>query len=61
MLWTTLFNKIGKQPLKNTQHSHIYAVLENKKTHKYDRVYLDLKFDAYGKPYFVESRKNHTD
>lgn len=29
MLWITLFNKIGKQPIKNTQHHHVYALLEN--------------------------------
>lgn len=59
MLWSTLFNRIGKQPLKITQHNHIYAVLENPKTHATERVYLELKYDAGGKPYFARSQKDY--
>ena len=59
MLWSTLFNRIGKQPLKITQHNHIYAVLENPKTHATERVYLELKHDTTGKPYFVRSQKDY--
>ena len=56
MLWTTLFHKIGKIPLKHTRHSHVYALIEDPKTHKYGRKYLCLKYDAFGKPYFVEEK-----
>lgn len=48
MLWVTLFHKIGKQQLKFTQHNHVYALLENPKTHEVEKVYLNLKYDASG-------------
>lgn len=47
MLWSTLFNRLGKQPLRITQHEHIHAIIEGK------HYRLDLKFDASGKPYLV--------
>ena len=56
MLWITLFNKIGKQPIKNTQHHHVYALLENPKTHTVEKVYLDLRYDASGHPYFSKKK-----
>ena len=58
MLWVTLFNKIGEQSMKYTQKHHVYALLENPKTHMVEKVYLDLKYDASGHPYFIK-RKNH--
>ena len=58
MLWTTLFRKISKQPLKFTQNNHVFALLENPKTHKVEKMYLDLNYDASGHPYFIERRKN---
>lgn len=61
MLWSTLFNRIGKQPLKTTQHNHVYAVLENPKTHITERVYLELKYDTSGKPYLVRANKNYAE
>lgn len=54
MKWITLWKKLGKQPIKNTQHSDVYALLRNPKTHEYEKVRLLLKFDTYGKPYFVQ-------
>lgn len=54
MKWITLWNKLGKQPIKNTQHNDVYALLRNPKTHEYEKVNLLLKFDSYGKPYFVQ-------
>lgn len=54
MIWTTLFNKIGKQPIKWTAHNHVYALLENPKTHVIDKVYLRLNYDASGHPYFIK-------
>lgn len=57
MKWITLFNKIGKQPLKTTQHADVYAILENPKTHEWEHVPLLLKFDASGKPYLVRDFK----
>lgn len=59
MLWITLFNKIGKQPIKNTQHHHVYALLENPKTHTVEKVYLDLRYDASGHPYFIKKNDNN--
>lgn len=47
MLWSTLFNKLGKQPLRITQHHHIHVIVEGK---HYD---MDLKFNAEGEPYLV--------
>lgn len=40
MLWATLYHKIGKQPSKVTQHTHVYAILENPKTHRTEKVFL---------------------
>lgn len=57
MKWITLWNKIGKQPLKITQHSDVYALLHNPKTHEMEHVKLILKFDTSGKPYFVQDFK----
>lgn len=47
MLWKTLYDRIGKQPLSYTQHNHIAVVYEGK------RIPLDLKYDAKGHPYLV--------
>ena len=58
MLWVTLFHKIGKQQLKFTQHNHVYALLENPKTHEVEKVYLNLKYDASGHPYFVRDHQD---
>ena len=57
MLWSTLFRKIGQQPLKFTQKNHVYALLVNPKNHKCEKVYLDLNYDASGHPYFI--RRNN--
>lgn len=57
MLWSTLFNKIGKQQLRITQHNHVYALLENAKTHEYEKVRLALKYDNHGIPYLVKDDK----
>lgn len=47
MLWSTLWNKLGKQPLRITQHNHVTAIIEGK---TYE---LDLKFDTKDRPYLV--------
>lgn len=52
MLWATLWRKLGRQPLKITQHNHVYALLKNPKTHEYDHVPLCLKFDTSGPSVF---------
>lgn len=57
MRWLTLFNRLGRQPLKNTQHDNIYALIENPKTRIRERVYLRLSFDTRGKPYLVPDEK----
>lgn len=54
MLWATLYHKIGKQPSKVTQHTHVYAILENPKTHRTEKVFLQLKHDASRRPYLVQ-------
>lgn len=54
MNWLGLFNKIGKQPIKNTQNQKVYALIRNEKTGEYEKKYLALKFDAKTKPYLVE-------
>lgn len=48
MLWKTLYDRIGKQPLSFTQHNHVRAVIDGKERE------LDLKYDAKGRPYLVE-------
>lgn len=47
MLWSFLFDKLSKQPLRVTKHNHVTAVIDGKNCK------LDLKFDTAGKPYFV--------
>lgn len=53
MLWITLWNKIGKQPLKLTKHAPVYALLSNPKTHRMEKVYLRLNYDTSGHPYLI--------
>ena len=53
MLWSTLYNKIGKQPLRIMQRNQVYAILENPKTHQKEKVFLLLKYDTAGHRYFV--------
>ena len=57
MLWSTLWRKIGKQPLSFSQHNHVYAVLLNEYSGKYEKVYLNIKYDAKGHPYLVKAEK----
>lgn len=58
MLWSTLFHKIGKQPMKWSNHNHVYAVLHNPKTHEMERMYLCLKYDASGRPYLIQDHRH---
>lgn len=58
MLWTVLFQKLKRQPPKASQ---IYALLDNPKTHRTEKVYLKLKYDANpgrSKSRFGKSAKN---
>ena len=57
MRWLTLFNKIGKQPIRVTQEQDVYAILYDKKSHGYEKRYLCLKFDAQNRPYLIEDMK----
>lgn len=59
MLWSTLWRKIGKQPLSFSQHNHVYAVLLNEYSGRYEKVYLNIKYDAKGHPYFVKAEKQN--
>lgn len=52
MLWSTLWRRIGKQPLSFTQHNHIEAVIDNR------RIQMDLKYDAKGRPYLIPKDTN---
>lgn len=58
LLWSKLFTKIGNQNLKWMSHHHVYALLENPDTLALEKIYLDLKHDACGHPYFIRSKKN---
>ena len=54
MLWSTIFNKIGKQQMKFVNHNHAYALLHNSVTGELERVYLTLDYDRHGHPFFIE-------
>lgn len=53
MLWSTLFDKIGKQTIKYTRQNQVYALLENANTGQLEQVFLTIKYDAKGRPYLV--------
>lgn len=58
MHWITLWKKLGRQPMHKMTKDHVYALLENPKTHRREQVPLCLRFDACGHPYLVrEERK----
>ena len=59
MLWVTLFNKIGKQQMRYMQRNHVYALLNNPKTHETEKVYLALKYDTSGHPFLIKEEKRH--
>lgn len=58
MKWITLFNKIGRQPMKRINSQLVYALLENPKSHRMERVYLDLNFSQCGDPYLIRQKKS---
>lgn len=58
MKWITLFNKIGRQPMKRMNTQPVYALLENPKTHRMEKVYLDLNFSQCGDPYLIRQKKS---
>lgn len=53
MFWNTLFDKIGKQSIKYCRQNQVYALLENAKTGRLEQVFLTIKYDAKGHPYFI--------
>lgn len=57
MRWLTLWDKIGKLPIKVTRQRDIYAILYDQKSHTYVKRWLMLKYDAAGNPYFIEDMK----
>lgn len=57
MLWITLWKKLGKQPMKKMQSKHVYAKLENPKTHIWESIPLYLKYDRYGNPYLAKEEQ----
>lgn len=59
MKWVTLWKKIGKQPLKKTQHQDVYALIETADG-KTEQINLALKFDKSGNPYFIKETKHKT-
>lgn len=60
MLWVTLLNKIGKQPLSFTQHNHVYALLYNEQLGRMEQVAMDVKYDAKGRPYLCKAVDKNT-
>lgn len=59
MLWSSLCGKLGRQSLRNTQHTHVHVMLPDPETGELKPVYLDLKFDRNTRPYFVISEKQN--
>ena len=59
MKWSTLFQKIGKQPLRVTNHQTVHAILRNPKTRKMERVNLILRFNTDGSPYFIQDPNDY--
>lgn len=55
MLWSTLWSKLGKQPMTRTNHFHVKAVVDGK------TMAMELKFDAQGLPYLVPDGKHDPD
>lgn len=51
MLWKTLCNKIGKQPIQFTEHNHVTALINTPDGLKETR--LNLKYNAKGQPYLI--------
>ena len=48
MLWRTLYNRIGTQPMTFSNHKHVKAIIGD------NTYYLDIKYDVKGQPYLVE-------
>ena len=59
MKWSTLFQKIGKQPLRVTNHQTVHAILRNPKTRKMERINLILRFNTDGSPYFMQDPNDY--
>ena len=61
MRWLTLYKKLSNQPYACRPwlcgREPVYALLRNPKTEEMERVPLDLKFDAAGRPYFIQEQK----
>lgn len=53
MLWSTLFRKIGKQPLKFTQHNNVYVITQNK-----EKINVELAYDTQGHPYLIQKKSD---
>lgn len=53
MFWQSLLHRIERLSYNTTNHYPVYAILENPKTHTVEKVFLDMKLDASGHPYFI--------
>lgn len=51
MKWYTLYKKIGKQPIKNTQKSDVIAIVNG------EEISLLLKFKDDGSPYLISKEE----
>ena len=49
---------ISKAETSAAESIKIYALLDNPKTHRTEKVYLKLKYDSHGYPYFVPRYEN---
>ena len=47
MTWLTLFNKLGKQPIKITNKNQVKVVINS------EEILLDLRFETDNTPYFI--------
>ena len=58
MRWSTMLQRAATKANNSymAQH-HVYASLYNSQTGKWERIYLTLKTDKLGRPYFIEDEK----
>lgn len=62
MNWFNMYNKLGRQPMKNTRHDNVHAIIPHPVTGEPIYYELELKFDKKGKPYLTTAdyRKEET-
>ena len=53
MRWHTLAKQILAVDPKTAERNNVYAKIWDVRSGQYERVYLTLKHDAYGRPYLI--------